>query len=355
MTSARGAATRRRDRRLPAAEHAGDRGAVFCRLEHVVPWAIQGAHWEPASRSSRRARTGADCAHCGAALEEATCCWSATAASTGSRTASARSTTCRVGEGGRTVAHPGTRRRLLRLVRPVTLGSARYGQVRNRRRLSALGHGRAGRQQERRAADPRGVAPHRGGARDRQRAAHPRRRRRCSALLEDLGVSVTWRDEHELALRADSIRQHRGRRRARRAASGPRSCSRGRCWRASARRTCRRPGGDFIGRRRLDPHLDALRRARRADRGRPRLRDVGAGRPARVRLLHGRGERDGDREHPDGGRAHAGHDDDPQRRLRAARAGPRAPAGRDGRARSTASARTCSPCTAASASAARAT
>jgi hypothetical protein len=28
------------------AEHAGDRGAVFCRLEHIVPWAIQGAHWE---------------------------------------------------------------------------------------------------------------------------------------------------------------------------------------------------------------------------------------------------------------------------------------------------------------------
>ena len=28
------------------AEHAGDRGAVFCRLEHVVPWAMQGAHWE---------------------------------------------------------------------------------------------------------------------------------------------------------------------------------------------------------------------------------------------------------------------------------------------------------------------
>ena len=28
-------------------EPAGDRRAVFCRLEHVVPWAIQGAHWEP--------------------------------------------------------------------------------------------------------------------------------------------------------------------------------------------------------------------------------------------------------------------------------------------------------------------
>jgi len=29
-----------------AYERAGSRRAVFCRLEHVVPWAIQGAHWE---------------------------------------------------------------------------------------------------------------------------------------------------------------------------------------------------------------------------------------------------------------------------------------------------------------------
>ena len=27
-------------------EPAGDRRGVFCRLEHVVPWAIQGPHWE---------------------------------------------------------------------------------------------------------------------------------------------------------------------------------------------------------------------------------------------------------------------------------------------------------------------
>jgi hypothetical protein len=29
-----------------AAELPGARRATFCRLEHVVPWAIQGAHWE---------------------------------------------------------------------------------------------------------------------------------------------------------------------------------------------------------------------------------------------------------------------------------------------------------------------
>ncbi len=29
-----------------AYEPAGERRAVFCRLEHIVPWSIQGAHWE---------------------------------------------------------------------------------------------------------------------------------------------------------------------------------------------------------------------------------------------------------------------------------------------------------------------
>jgi hypothetical protein len=29
-----------------AAEPEGARRAIFCRLEHVVPWTIQGAHWE---------------------------------------------------------------------------------------------------------------------------------------------------------------------------------------------------------------------------------------------------------------------------------------------------------------------
>ena len=28
-----------------AYEPAGDRTATFCRLEHAVPWAINGAHW----------------------------------------------------------------------------------------------------------------------------------------------------------------------------------------------------------------------------------------------------------------------------------------------------------------------
>ena len=51
-------------------EPARGRRAVFCRLEHVVPWAIQGAHWEPG-----RILAPGDpdeglgrCAHCGGPL-----------------------------------------------------------------------------------------------------------------------------------------------------------------------------------------------------------------------------------------------------------------------------------------------
>ena len=35
-----------RDEGFRAAEPAGERRAIFCRLEHVVPWVIQGARWE---------------------------------------------------------------------------------------------------------------------------------------------------------------------------------------------------------------------------------------------------------------------------------------------------------------------
>lgn len=34
------------DEGFRAAEPEGERRAAFCRLEHVVPWAMQGAHWE---------------------------------------------------------------------------------------------------------------------------------------------------------------------------------------------------------------------------------------------------------------------------------------------------------------------
>jgi hypothetical protein len=54
-----------------AYEPAGERRAVFCRLEHVVPWAIQGPHWDagalPEPEPGGRSTT---CSHCGAGLGE---------------------------------------------------------------------------------------------------------------------------------------------------------------------------------------------------------------------------------------------------------------------------------------------
>jgi hypothetical protein len=53
-------------------EPAGERRATFCRLEHVVPWAIQGPHWEAgepdeAAPAEDVTRT---CAQCGRELGE---------------------------------------------------------------------------------------------------------------------------------------------------------------------------------------------------------------------------------------------------------------------------------------------
>jgi hypothetical protein len=55
-----------------AAEPAGERVAVFCRLEHVVPWAIQGPHWEAGALAELPAEEPelARCAHCDAALDD---------------------------------------------------------------------------------------------------------------------------------------------------------------------------------------------------------------------------------------------------------------------------------------------
>src|SRR3954465_10384061 len=55
-----------RDEGFRATEPEGERRAAFCRLEHVVPWAIQGAHWEPGT-GDRSQATG-DCAHCDSEL-----------------------------------------------------------------------------------------------------------------------------------------------------------------------------------------------------------------------------------------------------------------------------------------------
>jgi hypothetical protein len=56
-----------------AYEPAGSRRAVFCRLEHIVPWGIHGAWWEPApDGAGAPAVAGLEaCAHCGEPLGDA--------------------------------------------------------------------------------------------------------------------------------------------------------------------------------------------------------------------------------------------------------------------------------------------
>ena len=206
---------------------------------------------------------------------------------------------------------------------------------------AALRRDHRGRQQERRPADPRRLPAHRrGGACSPtcRGSATPRPR---SPLLEQLGVRVEWVADNSCALRADGVTETGRRRGPLGARSAPRSCSPGPLLARFGEARMPPPGGDFIGRRRLDPHLDAFKDlgARidgdRGDRDRrPR------GRAEAVRDLHGRALGDGDRERADGRGADPGADDDRQRRLRAARPGPRPAAGQDGRRRSTGSAPT---------------
>jgi hypothetical protein len=63
-----------------AYEPAGERRAVFCRLEHLIPWSIQGAHWEPVDARARDSATRLmakpsleqawTCSQCGAELPD---------------------------------------------------------------------------------------------------------------------------------------------------------------------------------------------------------------------------------------------------------------------------------------------
>jgi hypothetical protein len=52
------------------AEPAGERRAVFCRLEHVVPWVLQDAHWEAGAPEEPLGdgEGPARCSHCAAIL-----------------------------------------------------------------------------------------------------------------------------------------------------------------------------------------------------------------------------------------------------------------------------------------------
>ena len=89
---------------------------------------------------------------------------------------------------------------------------------------------------------------------------------------------------------------------ARRAGSARRSCSPARCSRALGRASVPPPGGDVIGRRRLDPHIHAFERARRRDRDRTAATSCRADGLRGTHDLPRRGVGDGDRERDHGGR-----------------------------------------------------
>ena len=60
------------DEGFRAYEGAGERVATFCRLEHVVPWAIKGAHWEDMPRGEAQLHIPVvqACSYCDAKLRE---------------------------------------------------------------------------------------------------------------------------------------------------------------------------------------------------------------------------------------------------------------------------------------------
>ena len=53
-------------------EPAGERRAAFCRLEHLVPWAMHGPHWEAGADDGAPAleRSLDVCAQCGVGLPD---------------------------------------------------------------------------------------------------------------------------------------------------------------------------------------------------------------------------------------------------------------------------------------------
>jgi hypothetical protein len=63
-----------RDQGFRAAEPINEHVATFCRLEHVVPWVIQGARWEAGTLPEAPKEVGPGlgrCAHCASTLDDA--------------------------------------------------------------------------------------------------------------------------------------------------------------------------------------------------------------------------------------------------------------------------------------------
>ena len=198
--------------------------------------------------------------------------------------------------------------------------------------VAAVRHGRAGRQQERRPAHPRRLGPDRGRGRRPQRPADRRRRRRCSrcsrrSASASTGSASTRSRSAPPTSTADAeldralVRAHPRLLPARRPAAGPLRPRR----HAAARRRRHRPPPPRSAPRRL-PRARRRRSSTTATsscarRGGLRAGDVFMDEPSVMAtenaLL--------------AAALHARHDGHRQRRLRAARPGPRADAREDGR------------------------
>ena len=138
------------------------------------------------------------------------------------------------------------------------LGGIAHGEIHHRRRPAAVRDDQPGRQQERRPARPRGHPPHRGGGRAAQHPADPRRGGDARPPARPRRHGRVARRQRGGGHAPAEIHDARSTRRSR-SASAPRSCWPARCSPASGTPIMPPPGGDVIGRRRLDPHLDAFR------------------------------------------------------------------------------------------------
>ena len=204
-----------------------------------------------------------------------------------------------------------------------------HGEVRHRRWRPAFRHDGSGREQERRATHPRGLASDGGRSARAQRPADPRRRGDAEHPQGARRLGPLARCERSLAVRGDGARG-RGRGGVRGVdsrfvpARGPAASTLPPRRDVAAEGWCDRPSAPRPTPRRVprDGRGCQLRARDRAQR---------AAGPALDRRVHGRAVGDGDGECAARGGAYAGHDSDRQRALRAARAGPRADAREDGR------------------------
>ena len=151
-------------------------------------------------------------------------------------------------------------------------------------------------------------------------------------VLRGLGATAEWRDDNEVVICAAGVdreahvdREHAERIRASFLLAGPLLARFGRA-------DMPPPGGDVIGRRRLDPHLDAFRAlGARYEHGRDIVLSAPNGGLRAGEVFMDEPSVMATENALMAAALTPGHDDHRQRRVRAPRPGPRADAGQDGR------------------------